>query len=106
MDDNKIPVGVARMILNSTYGKTGFYRPRGGYRDTFFVKRGFRGYGMVYHLMQQRGYEKLVAPLIRFQLRYPLWLEVDEIRQKLLIVHRNFRFASLIYVDTDSAYWV
>lgn len=88
-----------KKVLSTLYGAFGRVP---GYQGGYVFQRGFRGYGKVYHLMQLRGYEKLVAQLIRLQLRYPGWKEGEEIREKLLIVRRNFRLASLIYVDTDS----
>ena len=92
-------------VLSTLYGA---FRRVPGYQGGYVFQRGFRGYGKVYHLMQMQGYEKLVAQLIRYQLRYPYWAGVRSIRAKLLHVKHllysvdvNSWYPS-IYVDTDS----
>ena len=93
-----------KKVLSTLYGAFGRVP---GYQGGYVFQRGFRGYGKVYHLMQLRGYEKLVAPLIRFRLRDPYWKEGDIILSRLLDVKHLYSvdvnsLYPRIFVDTDS----
>lgn len=90
-----------KKVLNTLYGEM---RARGGY----VVKRGARGSGRLYHLTKVQGYEKMVAQLIRLQLRYPNDPLIALYRNRLLYIKDilygvdvNSQYPS-IYVDSDA----